>query len=155
VVVGLDHAGITVASLERSLVFYRDLLGLQVIEISADVDVASITGVAAARVKAADLDAGDGRVLELLEYVSAKGAEVHQQPNGAGCAHIALRVLDIAAALRRLAAAGYQPTGVPTELRGAVAWHGATVAYLRDPDGAVVELVQRAGSGGAGQAAGG
>lgn len=141
--VGIDHVGITVSSLERSLVFYRDLLGLQVIEISGEEDVSEIVGIRHARVRAADLDTGDGRLFELLEYVSARAGDVQQQPNGAGCAHVALRVDDIEAVLHRLAEAAYHPDGKPTRLTGAVAWEGATVVYLRDPDGAVVELVQR------------
>jgi catechol-2,3-dioxygenase len=42
-----------------------------------------------------------------------------------------------------LASAGYHPDGTPTLITGAIAWEGATVVYLRDPDGAVLELVQR------------
>ena len=141
--VGIDHVGVTVRSLDRSLAFYRDLLGLRVIELSEEADISEIVGIRRARVKAADLDTGDGRVFELLEYVSAQGSDVQQQSNGAGCAHVALRVNDIRAALARLAAAGYHPDGTPTLLTGAKAWEGATVVYLRDPDGAVIELVQR------------
>lgn len=142
-VLGIDHVGVTVSSLERSLVFYRDLLGLRVIEISGEEDVSDIVGIRHACLKAADLDAADGRIFELLEYVSARGNDVQQQPNGAGCAHLALRVTDIRAVLQRLADAGHHPDGTPTVMTGAIAWEGATVVYLRDPDGAVIELVQR------------
>ncbi len=140
---GIDHVGITVRSLERSLAFYRDLLGLRVIEISDEEDVGQIVGIPGARVKIADLDAGDGRVVELLEYVAAGGDDVLQRPNGPGCPHVALRVRDIAAVLRLLARAGRNPDGEPTTITGAIAFEGATVVYLRDPDGAVIELVQR------------
>lgn len=142
-VTGIDHAGITVSSLERSLAFYRDLLGLRVIEISGEEDIGEIIGIEGARIRAADLDAGDGRIIELLEYVQGSAGRHPQQPNGIGCPHIALRVGDLAEALRRLAEAGHEPVGRPTTITGALAWHGATVAYLRDPDGALIELVQR------------
>jgi catechol 2,3-dioxygenase-like lactoylglutathione lyase family enzyme len=141
---GIDHAGITVRSLERSLAFYRDLLGLRVIEISSgEEDVGQIAGIPGARVKAADLDAGDGRIFELLEYVAASADDVLQRPNGPGCPHVALRVRDIAGVLQRLAEAGHHPDGKPTTITGAIAWEGATVVYLRDPDGAIIELIQR------------
>jgi catechol 2,3-dioxygenase-like lactoylglutathione lyase family enzyme len=140
---GIDHVGITVRKLERSLAFYRDLLGLRVIEISDEQDVGQIVGIPGARVKTADLDAGDGRVLELLEYVAARGDDVPQRPNAAGCPHVALQVHDIPKVLRRLARAGHNPDGEPTTITDAIAFEGATVVYLRDPDGAVIELVQR------------
>jgi len=142
-VTGIDHVGITVRELERSLAFYRDLLGLRVIEISGEQDVGQIVGIPGARVKTADLDVGDGRVLELLEYVAARADDVPQRPNAAGCPHVALHVHDIPTVLQRLARAGHNPDGEPTTITGAIAFEGATVVYLRDPDGAVIELVQR------------
>lgn len=147
-ITGIDHVGITVRSLDASLAFYRDLLGLRVIEISGEEDASKIVGIPGTRIRVADLDTGDGRVFELLEYVAAKGPALQQQPNRAGCAHVALRVNDIGAVLARLASAGYHPDGTPTLITGAVAWEGATVVYLRDPDGAVLELVQRRPGGG-------
>jgi len=141
---GIDHVGITVRSLEQSLAFYRDLLGLRVIEISGgDEDVGQIVGIPGARMRAADLDAGDGRIFELIEYVTAGDDAVPQRPNGPGCPHVALRVRDIAQVLQRLAAAGHNPIGTLTTITGAIAWEGATLVYLRDPDGALVELIQR------------
>lgn len=146
-VTGIDHAGITVASLDRSLAFYRDLLGLRVIEISGPEgeDAGGVTGIRGARIRAADLDAGDGRIIELLEYIQAAADPVAQQPNAPGCPHVALRVPDLTGLLRRLAAAGYEPAGQPVTITGALAWEGAVVVYLRDPDGALIELIQRPG----------
>ncbi|HEU5416576.1 MAG TPA: VOC family protein [Streptosporangiaceae bacterium] len=148
-VTGIDHGGITVASLDRSLAFYRDLLGLRVIEVSGPEgeDIGEVTGISGARIRAADLDAGDGRIIELLEYVQAATAPVIQQPNGPGCPHVALRVPDLTGLLQRLAAAGHEPAGQPVTITGALAWDGATVVYLRDPDGALIELIQRPGAG--------
>jgi catechol 2,3-dioxygenase-like lactoylglutathione lyase family enzyme len=140
---GIDHVGVTVRNLERSLTFYRDLLGLRVIELSGEEDIGEIVGIAGARIRAADLDVGDGRIFELLEYVAAAGDDVPQRPNGAGCLHVALRVPDLTKVLRRLAEAGHLPDGKPATITGAIAWEGATVVYLRDPDGAIIELVQR------------
>jgi len=56
---------------------------------------------------------------------------------------VALRVPDLSGLLGRLGQAGYAPAGHPVTITGALAWDGATVVYLRDPDGALVELIQR------------
>ena len=140
---GIDHVGVTVRSLDRSLAFYHDLLGLRIIEMSHEEDVSHVVGIPGATVNAADLDAGDGRIVELLEYIGTPGPDVAQSPNGVGCLHLALRVLDLVAVLQRLAEAGHFPAGTPTTVTGGIAWEGATVVYLRDPDGALVELIQR------------
>jgi catechol 2,3-dioxygenase-like lactoylglutathione lyase family enzyme len=52
-------------------------------------------------------------------------------------------VHDVEDVLRRLAEAGHRPDGEPTTICGSIAFEGATVVYLRDPDGAVVELIER------------
>jgi catechol 2,3-dioxygenase-like lactoylglutathione lyase family enzyme len=46
----IHHVGITVADLDRSLVFYRDLLGMAVLGRSDDEDVGVIVGLPGARV---------------------------------------------------------------------------------------------------------
>jgi catechol 2,3-dioxygenase-like lactoylglutathione lyase family enzyme len=38
---------------------------------------------------------------------------------------------------------GYPPLGETLHVTAGLAWAGARVAYVRDPDGALVELVQR------------
>ena len=65
---GIDHVGITVSDLDRSLQFYRDLLGLTVLDraTEGDPDLAAIVGLEAVEVSIADLATGDGRILELL-----------------------------------------------------------------------------------------
>ena len=90
-VTGLHHASLTVADLDRSLHFYRDLLGVPVRE---QVDAAgetftAVSGEAAGQVRIADLDLGDGRVLELIERGDGK-----TPPEHAAGHHIAFQVDD-------------------------------------------------------------
>jgi catechol 2,3-dioxygenase-like lactoylglutathione lyase family enzyme len=137
----IHHVGITVAQLDRSLAFYRDLLGLSVIGIS-DEDVAAIVGLPGARARIADLDAGNGQIIELLEYSSAGGSGRAPGPEAAGGCHLCLQVGDLGSALSRLAGAGFLPMGEPAELSGGV-WQDCTAVYLRDPDGVIVELIEK------------
>jgi catechol 2,3-dioxygenase-like lactoylglutathione lyase family enzyme len=139
-VTGLHHASLTVADLDRSLHFYRDLLGVPVRE---QVDAAAetfnaVAGEASEHVRIADLDLGDGRVLELIENRDGKAP-----PDHAG-SHIAFQVDDIVATHRRLVKAGVKARSKPQPLGPEAGrhWAGCIVVYLTDPDGATVELVQ-------------
>ena len=84
----LDHCGVTVGDLDRSLRFYHGLLGLPV-RAQGEADgphLEAITGLAGARVRFADLDAGGGRVVELVQYldpVAPRGARGAERARGA------------------------------------------------------------------------
>ena len=54
----------------------------------------------------ADLILGDGRVLELIEFVDPPGTPHRPQPNDPGATHISLRVADAFAVHERLREAG-------------------------------------------------
>jgi catechol 2,3-dioxygenase-like lactoylglutathione lyase family enzyme len=143
----IHHVGITVGQLDRSLAFYRDLLGMNVIGLSDDEDVGPIVGLPGARVRAADLDAGNGQIIELLEYGSADGDGRAPGPDTVGGCHLSLQVGELRSVLSRLASAGFLPVGEPAELSGGGVWQNCTAVYLRDPDGVIIELIQR-GAGG-------
>jgi catechol 2,3-dioxygenase-like lactoylglutathione lyase family enzyme len=142
---GIDHAGITVASLTAALVFYRDLLGLRVTDEGEDSgpELDAITGLSGARIRYAELDLGGGRLLEVIEYAQPEGRRLEQRPVDPGASHLALRVDDVDATSARLAAAGVTILGRPTTITARGAWQGARCVYVEDPDGRGVELVQR------------
>ncbi len=144
-VVGLDHASISVGDLERSLAFYHGLLGLPILGIGDDAgpEVAAITGFPNAQVRYADLDAGSGHILELLQYLTPQGTPLAQELCDPGSGHIALRVGDVVATLERLRQAGVTARADPVEIPGPAAWRGARCVYVRDPDGVTVELIER------------
>ena len=66
----LDHVGLVVADLERSLSFYRDRIGLELIDRGAESDAryAEMLGVSRVRFAWAELALGGGLVLELLRF---------------------------------------------------------------------------------------
>jgi catechol 2,3-dioxygenase-like lactoylglutathione lyase family enzyme len=138
-VTGLHHASLTVSDLERSLRFYRDLLGIRVRE-RVDMGGDTVTAIAGepSRLRIADLDLGDGRVLELVEDLD------HDPPAHSG-SHIALAVDDVQAVYRQVVAAGTSVRSEPVVLGPDAGhhWEGCTVVWITDPDGAAVELVQQ------------
>jgi diaminopimelate decarboxylase len=142
----IDHVSVTCASLDRSLTFYRDGLGLLVSRRGAETDerVGAVVGLPGAHLRFAELALGEGRLLELLEYESPTGRALRPQPNDAGAAHLALAVTDLDGALRRLRDHGFSSRSAPMTLEDhEEPWKDATIAYVDDPDGFVIELIQR------------
>jgi len=143
----IDHVGVTVADVDRSLRFYRDTLGLRVINDSllTSPEVAALLGLESVELRSVDLDSGDGRVLELLQYARPQGSKVDYESRDAGTGHIALTVDNLEAVRRRIEAGGGKVISNAelhvTDPGGA--FDGAICLYLRDPDGMILELVQR------------
>jgi catechol 2,3-dioxygenase-like lactoylglutathione lyase family enzyme len=146
-VVRIDHAGVTVSDMDRALGFYRDLLGLRVIADSnvAEPEVAELLGLDSVRLRIVDLDSGDGRILELIQYVQPEGRSIAYESSDAASMHVAFTVDDLGGVRQRLAEAGAtivsrRPITI-SDPGGD--FDGATCLYVRDPDGAILELVQR------------
>jgi len=141
----MHHAGITVASLERSIAFYRDLLGLELMftMVRDTLDIGDIVGYPGARIRIAFVRVpGDDVAVELLEYVEPRGSARDPETRHPGTGHVCFDVDDIQAHYDRLAAAGVQMrSGGPVELTQGVN-KGAFAMYVRDPDGYTVELRQ-------------
>jgi catechol 2,3-dioxygenase-like lactoylglutathione lyase family enzyme len=141
----LDHVSVTCADLDRSISFYRDVLGLAFLGRgeSDGKDLSQITGLPDVRLRWAELDLGGGQLLELLQYTSPVGGAVRQRTNEAGSGHIGLAVDDIDAVYRRLVGAGATVRSEPVEISEAGDWDGVRSMYLLDPDGVTIELVER------------
>jgi methylmalonyl-CoA epimerase len=96
---GLDHLGVAVPSLEEALRLYRDLLGLELLEMET---------VESDGVRVAILELGGGH-LELLEPTGPDSPVAKfLQKRGPGIHHLALSVSDCATALQAFAEAGVQ-----------------------------------------------
>lgn len=142
---GLDHVSVTSGDLDRSLEFYRDLLGLE-LRARGDglgADELEITGVAGASARWADLELAHGQVLELIEYLTPRGTPTAPNPNDPGATHISLQVNDVDAAHARLREAGVAVRSEPVTICAPGAWEGVRCFYASDPDGVTVELIQR------------
>jgi catechol 2,3-dioxygenase-like lactoylglutathione lyase family enzyme len=141
---GIHHACRTVSEMERSLGFYRDLIGLQVLvdEELAGEGLERTTALEGAALRVVELGAGDATpYLELLEYHAPSGAPIDPQPCDPGAHHICFEVEDIGSAHERLVAAGVSFTHPPQLVAGG-AFAGDRAAYYFDPDGMIVELWQ-------------
>jgi catechol 2,3-dioxygenase-like lactoylglutathione lyase family enzyme len=143
-ILGVHHTCITVSDLDRSVAFYRDLLGLDLVlteesERSSD-DRSGNLGVSGAKVKLAILNAGNTQV-ELIEYVTAQGRPFDRKNNDVGATHIAFQVEDIDATYQSLLDQGVRFTAPPTTIP-AGPMEGWKWTYFFDPDGVSLEIIQ-------------
>ncbi len=119
-VIGLHHAGVYVASLARSIAFYREVFGLEVAEqFSFGGEDIAFLGLGGAR-------------LELIEGAPTRGA------HGA-VDHVAFEVQGLDALVARLRVQGVTlldeaPTPVPRL--------GARILFCAGPDGERIELLE-------------
>src|SRR5690606_12684205 len=104
------HTGFTVSNMERSLAFYRDALGLQVVaeQLGTAEYLSTITGFPGVRLKMAFLKVpgDDDHILELLEYVSHPAEPTDRATNRPGNGHLCLVVDDVQAWYDELTAKG-------------------------------------------------
>jgi catechol 2,3-dioxygenase-like lactoylglutathione lyase family enzyme len=144
---GLDHVSVTCRDLDASVHFYRDLLGLP-FRAQGEADepeLEQLTGFARARIRWAELELGNGRILELVEFVVPRAEPAEGDLNAPGRGHIGLEVEGIEALRDALVAAGVAFRSSPVRWTEPGDWFGVQVVYAEDPDGVVVELVDRSG----------
>lgn len=138
----VSHIGICVSDPERSIAFYRDGLGFSP---RNELTVKGKPSETLLRLREVELRAiylqRDGVVIELLHYASP-GCTGDGQPrpmNGLGLTHLSLRVDDLDGALEALSRQG------ATVLRDTLIDNSelrAKAAFLTDPDGTLIELVE-------------
>ena len=141
----LHHTGLTVSDLERSLLFWRDAMGMDVL-FQQEKDggyLEEIVGEPGAHVRMAHLAfGGEGPRIELFQYLAPSGGQHLSRPADQGFVHVCVACEDLDERMKRLVAAGGTPFSEPVVIDTGVNRGGRGV-YLRDPDGHVVELFER------------
>jgi len=140
-ITAIEHVGLSVADLERSLAFYCDLMGfelLRVLDCGPDSDLGRVVAMPACSAQVAHL-LMDGRMLELFEYADPPGRVMGADRRQAdhGWVHMGLTSTDTRADTARLQAAGVEFLSEPVEFRP-----GVWIVYFKGPDGEVIELRQ-------------
>jgi catechol 2,3-dioxygenase-like lactoylglutathione lyase family enzyme len=147
-ITGVDHFGVTVSDVERSLVFWRDLLGLE--EVGRGVieweHLDRLVALPDTKIEWVELTISGGGTVELSQYHRPVGEPVVPgEENEPGRSHISLLVDDLVSVLAGLRAAGVrarsdEPVDIPVG-----AYAGGKAAYVFDPDGVEIELIERRG----------
>jgi catechol 2,3-dioxygenase-like lactoylglutathione lyase family enzyme len=126
----VHHVAVTVSDCERSLAFYRDLLGFPVLGV---VTFAGDPGLIIHF-----LDVGNNALLEMFSFATPAAVEGDfvYDDRQAGFRHLAFKVQDVDAVAGRLLQAGVEFTLLPLDAVG-----GVRIAFFKDPDGTLVEIV--------------
>jgi catechol 2,3-dioxygenase-like lactoylglutathione lyase family enzyme len=144
-IMGQHHVGITVSDIEKSVEFYRDVLGMK-LENRSEMKgefISNVVGVPGAVLKGANLSA-DGLLLELFQYVAPKGGKQRASLRqfDVGHYHLAFLVDDIADAYKKLTAKGVKFSEKPQYVPDGPA-KGLGAIYFWDPDGVALEFIQK------------
>lgn len=140
----IEHAGIIVSDMEKSIDFYCNVLGF---ELSARVDncsgetVEQGVGIPGAQIQLAHLKLGDSPTLiELLCYTKpeSKPIPADARSNDIGVGHVAFNVEDPDAYYERLVKHGVKFIS-PGVMNSST---GEKFCYFYDPDGAVLEFIK-------------
>jgi catechol 2,3-dioxygenase-like lactoylglutathione lyase family enzyme len=118
-----DHCGIRAADLERSLRFYTDVLGLELLEVVTVLDQPFYF-------------VGNDTVRIEIEQANPAQIAAATGPQ-AGLYHLAFEVDDLEGAAARLRDAGAQFLLQPSQFR-----EDRKIAFILDPDGVAVQLIQ-------------
>lgn len=141
--ISVRHAGLVVSDLERSLAFYRDIIGLRVragMTESGDY-IEKVVGIPGAVLEWVKLEAADGSLVELIEYKKGMGPSGQTENANAdrrGFSHVAFTVHDIEGMYTTLCTGGFHCNNPPEPSPDG----GVKVMYCHDPDGIIVELVE-------------
>ena len=146
---GVWHFSFTVADIERSVIFYRDVLGFELIhrQEQANEYTRRLVGYPDAHLKVAQFALPGqprGRSthdLELIEFVTPRGVRGDIGICNPGAAHLAIGVDDIQDRYGRLIAAGVHFFSPPNLITAGINEGGFT-CYFHDPDQIVLEMIQ-------------
>ena len=141
IIKNIRHTGIVVSDMEKSLKFYRDIMGLKpVIDITEKGNyIDTISNLKGVRVRIVKLVAEDGGMIELLHYTS------HPQPKHGknklcelGPTHVAFTVENVEDVYADWCAKGVRCNSKPI-----VSPDGkAKLFFCQDPDNTFLEIVQ-------------
>jgi catechol 2,3-dioxygenase-like lactoylglutathione lyase family enzyme len=133
----VNHVGIAVGDLERSVAFYRDVVGLevQIEHFHAEGEwFDTLTANAGAVVDGANLG-DEGFTLQLVHYDAGGESEAMTGHNRVGNLHVSINVPDAYAKRAEVVAAGVADPTPVVEIPGGRSF------YVFDPDGVPVEFI--------------
>lgn len=143
----VHHVGVTVADMDRSVAFWAALVGAAARDhtVLQGPQVGTMVGYPGIHIERCWVDLPGGIALELLRYLDRDDEPYHPGTAHPGNVHLCLRVADMEASHAHAVACGARPVSERPIVVAAGPRAGTRLAYLRDPDGVTIELVQEPG----------
>jgi lactoylglutathione lyase len=137
-----NHTSFTVSNLDRSVAFYRGILGFSLLSLAERPREYSeqVTGVKGCSLKIAYL-MGYGLTLELIEYLGSSKRRAPSKSNNIGAGHVCFDVDDLRTVIDLLNRNNVDLQGEPIKIPVGTN-QGGLVLYALDPDGIVIEFIQ-------------
>ncbi len=144
-ITGVGNFSHIVTSLEKSVEFYRDVIGLPVVtppqQFSGNPAIMKMGNTSGAQSRIAVLKApGTAIGVELIEYKDIDRKPANPRFQDPGAANLQVRVRDLDSVVARIKKSGGRiltAGGTPSTIAG-----GTKVIFIQDPDGFVLELLQ-------------
>ncbi len=148
IVKNLDHVAVTVSDLEKSLPFYKEVLGLEEVErhlLDGETisEMAGKPGVVMQVVRLACPDTPD-ILIDLQQYIEPKGDVSNAALGMANHSHFCFGVDNLPATCDELEKKGVEFISVPVSFDLGEDWdYGVVkVVFFKDPDGFILELME-------------
>ena len=140
----LDHVSVTVSDMDRSLAFYRDMLGLKEVErhrLEGE-GISKMAGKDNVVMQVVRLVAPEteGIEIDLQQYLEPEGRVSDVKLGDVRHSHICFGVPNMAQAYEDLSAKGVNFISEPVSFD--LGWAIVHVVFFEDPDGYVLELMQ-------------
>lgn len=143
------HFSFTVADLERSIDFYTQVIGMELVhrQEQANEYTSRLVAYENAHLKVAQLaipamnQARSGHLLELVEYVNPRCDPTDTATCRPGSAHLAFQVEDIHTVYERMVSLGVRFKSPPNAIT-AGRNRGGFTCYFLDPDDITLEIIQ-------------
>lgn len=140
-ITNLNHVSFTVSNIEKSIIFYRDILGLKLLDISTrGVEFSEqVTGIKGADLKIAYFEVNNCKV-ELIEYLAPKGQKIDTTTCNVGSAHICFNVDEFTSFVNNLRKNNVKFSGDICEIPAGPN-KGRSVLYFEDNDSNTIEII--------------
>jgi len=134
------HIGITITDIDKSLAFYKDALGFEVVRImdESGQHIDNFSDLSGVNVKTIKLKDKSGAMLELLKYHSHPETANNDPICRIGCSHFALTVPDLDALIEKIVNMGYSVNCEPQFSPDG----NVKLTFAKGPDGVLLELVE-------------
>ena len=139
----LHHTGFVVRDVDKALAFYRDVVGLELVNRYQRTGpaIGQVVGYEEALLEIANMESNGDHILELIQYVSPPpGPRPTEERSVLGGTHLCMLVDDIDETFRNLTDNGAVGMNPPASVAP-----GRRACYMQDPDGNWIELLELSG----------